>query len=503
MKPPRYGQVHFPDVPLRETLLKDILVKKVQAVGTERGLFQRKSRIVLAVSGGADSVCMAHVFVALAQEMKLGLHVAHFDHGLRGDESRRDADFVKELSIALRLPYTIGRGDVKGLAKDLKISIQEAARILRYDFLEDVRKETGCGLIATAHTADDQAEEVLARLIRGSGLQGLAGIPWRRGDTVIRPMLCVYKRDIRAFLSRHSLSHVEDSSNLKRKYLRNRIRLDLIPYLKENFNPALTEGLNRTAELLSDDLAVLETMAAEAFSTCLSVPAHGEPAKSLVLSTDELLKYPPAIRRRVYRLTLLRLGLLDGRITSVHLRGIDALLQAERPSAAIDLPHDVRVQRNYHSLVIRRCISQAGADITCFEYELNGPGTYMLPGRCGEIVLRTVERPAGHVMAQGKFPRILYLSAEKLRFPLWLRFRRAGDRFSPLGRGYECKLKKFLINCKVPRHVRDIIPLLFMDGELVAVGGLEVAETVAIERYETSCISFEWSVQLSECLEYN
>ncbi len=472
-------------------------LKKVLDAAARHDLFHKGSRIVLAVSGGADSVCMLHCLAVLAERMGMHLHVAHYDHGLRGEESRRDAEFVRKLAESLDLPFSCGTGDVKGLAAKRKVSVQEAARMLRYDFLEAVRADSGCDLIATAHTADDQAEEVLSRLIRGSGLQGLAGIPWKRGDTVIRPMLSLYGSEIRAFLQSCSLSFVEDSSNLKRKYLRNRIRLDLIPFLQENFNPAVKNRLNRTAALLSEDMEVLGAIASDAFGACAVNQEKCVDDERMEFSTGALLKFHAAIRRRVFRMALERLGGLDGSITSRHLMGIDCLVRAENPSAGLCLPNGISVRRIYQRLVMsvscpvrsRRGETSSGP----FDLELHGPGRYLLPGRCGEVVLEEVELPDDFPVRKTEFPRPLFLGLENVRFPVRVRSRASGDRFSPLGRGYECRLKKFLINCKVPVAVRDLIPLLVIGDTVIAVGGLEVSDTAAVEPGSRVCLKFSWS----------
>jgi len=476
----------------KNDLLKQELLKKVECAAEEHGLFRRGSSIVLAVSGGADSVCMAHLFSMLSVKMQIELHVAHFDHCLRGAESLRDAEFTEKLARELGLPFTRGRGNTAWFAEKRRISTQEAARILRYRFLDEVRGSTGFDLIATAHTADDQAEELLARIIRGCGLQGLAGIPWKRGD-IIRPMLGIYSREIRAFLDSFSISHVEDSSNRKRKYLRNRIRLDLIPYITENFNPALKEGLNRTASLLADDMQVMEAMAADAFAVCISDRGSESEAGYLNLSCEQLVRYYPALRRRVYRMAIEQLGGLDGNITSVHLNGIDRLVTGENPSAEMNLPHGIKAARRYTMLTISMEDMSGPGGCRGFELEISRPGGCVLPHGCGEIKIEEILDTAEHCDTDQKFPRALFLSSSSIKFPVKVRSRRPGDRFSPFGRGYECRLKKFLINCKIPASVRDCIPLLFSDNVLMAVGGVEVSDAAAVKPGDGRYLMFTWS----------
>ena len=471
--------------------LKTKLLDSVRAAARKHKLFQPGSSIVLAVSGGADSVCMTHLFNSLKKEMSLHLHMAHFDHNLRGDESRRDAMFSRNLAESMHIPFTLGTGNVMELAESRGLSVQEAARVLRYNFLEKVRKDTGSDFIATAHNADDQAEEVLLRLIRGTSLRGLCGVPWKRDATVIRPMLGVYGDDIRGFLKDSGIDYVEDSSNSSRKYLRNRVRLDLIPFIRENFNPAITEALNRTASLLSDDMDFIEAEASEAFEQCLEPDSAGA-SKITALNIERLVLFHPAIRRRIYRLAIERVQGLDGNLTSAHLFAIDRLILAELPSGDISLPGMMHARRSYNLLQIIK-------DEPCstlpqsFDFKIYKPGCYKLPNGTGEITIEEGPLPQDFRLKKNPFPHTLYLAEDSISFPLGIRSRVPGDRFSPAGRGFECKLKKFLINCKIPRSVRDRIPLLVTGNEVIAVGGLEVSEHAApYGKVDERCFIFTW-----------
>ncbi len=472
--------------------LKTKLLDSVRAAARKHKLFQPGSSIVLAVSGGADSVCMTHLLNSLKKEMGLSLHMAHFDHNLRGVESRRDAMFSRNLAESMHIPFTLGTGNVMELAESRGLSVQEAARVLRYNFLEKVRKDTCSDFIATAHNADDQAEEVLLRLIRGTSLRGLCGIPWKRDARIIRPMLGIYGEDIRRFLKETQIDYVEDSSNRSRKYLRNRVRLDLVPFIRENFNLAITEALNRTASLLSDDMDFIEAGASEAFEQCLEPDSAGA-SKIIALNIERLVLFHPAIRRRVYRLAIEKLQGLDGNLTSNHLLAIDRLILADLPSGSISLAGKMHARRSYNLLQIIKKDDACSNLPQGFDFEINRPGCYRLPNGTGEITIEEGQLPKDFRMKKKPFPRTLYLAEDSVSFPLKIRTRVPGDRFSPSGRGFECKLKKFLINCKIPRSVRDRIPLLVTDNEVIAVGGLEVSEHAAPNgKVDERCFIFTW-----------
>ena len=248
-------------------------------------------RVLCAVSGGADSMCLLHWLIELQKERGLQLYAAHFEHGIRGDESLQDAVFVEEQCRMLHVPLTIGHGDVPGFAVQQKLGTEEAARILRYRFLEETADSLGCDKIATAHTRNDNAETMLMNLCRGSGTKGLAGIPPVRGR-MIRPLLQTDRSEIEQYLERSGVPHIEDSSNQEDGCTRNRIRHRLLPILEE-MNPSVLSAFGRSASLLREDEECLCRMA-EAF---LNENLHENRISAKALSSLE-----PAVASRVLRL---------------------------------------------------------------------------------------------------------------------------------------------------------------------------------------------------------
>lgn len=213
------------------------------------------SRVLCALSGGADSVCLLHW---LSRQEDLTVYAAHFNHQLRGEEADGDEQFVRELCGAWNIPLFVGRGDVKAYAQREKCSIEEAGRVLRYKFLQETAEREGCGLIATAHNADDNAETMLLSLLRGTGLTGLAGIPFRQGN-VVRPLLDVPRQEILSYLDRHDLPHREDSSNSDETYARNRLRAQVMPVLRQLNVRAVEHMANTAAQLTEIDRYLDET----------------------------------------------------------------------------------------------------------------------------------------------------------------------------------------------------------------------------------------------------
>lgn len=249
------------------------------------------SRVLCAVSGGADSMCLLHWLYELRQERRFQLAAAHFEHGIRGGESLRDAAFAAEQCGKLGLAFHLGRGDVPAFAAQQRIGLEEAARILRYRFLEETADRLGCDRIATAHSQNDNAETMLMNLCRGAGTRGLAGIPPVRGR-LIRPLLLTDRKTIEAFLEERGIPHVEDSSNRDDRNTRNRVRHQLMPLLEE-INPSVLAAFSRTASLLREDEEYLCRMA-EAFLA--------EHLTENRLPAAEFRKLEPAVASRVLRL---------------------------------------------------------------------------------------------------------------------------------------------------------------------------------------------------------
>lgn len=438
------------------------ITRKVERFIVDHNMLTPGEHVLVAVSGGADSTALLHILLNLRERWNLSLHVAHLNHNLRGKESDGDAGFVQESTKNLCLPVFIetlhkDRLKQRGRAK------QDLAREVRYEFLQRVAAQTGCTKIATAHTADDTAETVLMALIRGGGSQSLGGIPPVR-DNIIRPLLCLDRAEITEFLTESSLAWREDSSNQQSDYLRNKVRLELLPYLREHFNPSISATLTRTAEILRDDDALVNAILKEQFSGFIT---EHDGTVSIPLKRLEGLQ-PGAVRRLVreawQRTGAVAVGLL---LTASHIASILQLMQKGTSGDSISLPGGITVRRGYADLVFSGKTTATGVGD-------NGPWPLPAEGSLSiqplRITVNVLRSLAPHETARTLWTASF--DSSKLSEPLFVRTRRAGDSFRPAGMaGSRKKLQDFLVDVRAPRESRDCIPLVCCGDEIIWVAG--------------------------------
>ena len=401
--------------------------------------------VTAALSGGADSVALLWVLRSLAPRLRITLRAAHFHHGIRGEEADRDAEFCRELCARWDVPFTLGRGDAPARAAETGESLEEAARILRYAFLE----ESAPGKIATAHNADDNAETILLRLLRGTGLRGLGGIPPKR-ENILRPLLSCTREEIEALLAEQGLPHVEDSSNDENDCVRNRLRHQVLPLLREE-NPNLAATLGRSAALFREEDAFLSRLAARASDDCRA----GE-----WWSCQQLLALEPVLRRRVLLAALREQGLEDP--AAVYVEALEGLLRAG-PSARLDLPDGKTARREYDRLRF----SPTDHPPVLQELKPEIPGRTFLPDGLGELVCFVTKNSYFSKKNLTTFAlKCDMITARELR----VRGRLSGDRLTLSG-GTK-SVKALMIDRKIPARLRDSIPVITLDGKPVAVFGV-------------------------------
>ncbi len=438
------------------------LEKKVLNNCFAHHLLQPGDSLLIGVSGGPDSMALLYIMAALAPRLGITITAAYANHGLRPAETPAEELLTREQAAKLSVNYRTARLPVRERAAEQKISIEHAARDLRYAFFKEIMTEIKAVRLAVAHHADDQAEEVIIRLLRGSGRQGLAGMRMRR-DEVIRPLLTVARQEIIIYLQDRHIESLADSSNSSRQYLRNRVRLDLIPRLIREFNPALKEVLCRTAAILQAEDELLAEMTVKAWRQTIQVEGH-----RLLINLEAFAGQPLAIKRRLLEKAFWHLKRRPGQ------RQIESIihLTAAHPHI-IHLGRGLRAWRENGRLIMACPQGETNSrqnlvdlDGPGFEYTISGPGIYQLPALNCQLVVEVTAPPSIAALRQ---EGSCFLDYALINFPLSIRNYRPGDCFSPVNGPGSKKVGDFMTDRKIPRSRRRQIPLVLTNGKVAAL----------------------------------
>lgn len=437
-------------------------------------------RILLAVSGGVDSMVLLDMIVRIAQVHRLQVGVAHFDHGLRGEESREDAAFVVDQAKLRGVKSYVGHGDVKKYAQDHKLSIEEAARKCRYAFLERVARKHGFAIVMTGHTADDNAETLLMNLLRGTGVSGLAAIPpiriLAKGVILTRPLLGMERSEIETYAAEAEVAWREDGSNTSSKFTRNRVRRDLMPLLKD-FNPSIVATLNTTAEIMRG----LEQYLSQTVEVAMKRVVLIQDPERVELSINHLKHYLPAIQAEVVQRAIAKNFHLPPFSYGAIMRAL-GLMWKETGSKA-ELGGSISAVRDRDSLCVRRELPPPETVEKRFE-----PGQTVTASR---ILLKTKRVDRSHVKLNKK-PTLEFVDIAKLSgAPLTIRSWREGDRFHPLGMEGEKKVSDFLIDQKVSLDKKAAVMVVTDGDRIVWVCGMRMDERYKIEETTEHALRLE------------
>ena len=437
---------------------KDI-VRKVKETIFRYQMVDPGDLCIVGVSGGPDSVCLLHILHELREELEIRLVVAHYDHGLREKEDEAETRFVRRLASSMALPFESKKAFL--LKKGITSSVEERARNTRYAFFEKLKDKLSAQKIALGHNLNDQAETVLMRLLRGSGPPGLTGIPPSRENTIIRPLIEIRREEIESYLKARGLTYVIDSSNLRTDYLRNKIRLELLPRLLE-YQPRLIDHLGQLASIIGGDNKYLETQAED----WVAREAEQKPEGDILIPVPSFIDLPQPIRNRVTRHLLRKMGKNLRRIDYGHIESVYLLAQSRNPQGFLNLPNGLTVKRVYDRLAFLA----GGPDKPVeFYYRLKGVGTYYVEEIGRSITLVEIERDVDSSWPNQAWTA--YLDAEKLQYPLILRTFKPGDRFVPLGMNGQKKIKDFFIDLKIPSEMRASTPILVSQDTPVWICG--------------------------------
>jgi len=438
-------------------------------------MFVPGDAVLIAVSGGPDSVALAHLLDTLAEEYSLQLAIAHLNHCLRAQESDRDAEFAAGLAGKFNLPFYLEKKDVHAFQKRRRLSLEEAARQVRYEFYEAVASKDGFNKIALGHHSDDNAELVLMNLLRGSGPLGLSGIAPVRDNKIVRPLIHLKRSQIQAYISEKKIGFVTDTSNTDPAYRRNKVRHHLIPELKRSYNPAIVDSLNRLGEILQAEDQWMDEALEPFFNECvLDRTSH-----KISLAIPGVNAMDLAAGRRIIRKAIISVKQDLRRITFLHVDTVLELAKKVQACSSLNLPDGVRVIKGAGALTIEKQDPESQADVIDYRYTIAGEGTTAIQEVNAAIKLTEIRRedlPDFKVSGNHR----AFFDRDCLRFPLVVRNFRPGDRFSPLGVDGTQKLKKYFSNHKISARQRKKCPLLLSEDKIIWVAGHRIDNSVKL-----------------------
>jgi tRNA(Ile)-lysidine synthase len=437
--------------------LEEGMLDRIAEFITRHSMFPPSARVGVAVSGGADSIFLLEVLRELAPRWNLQLSVVHIEHGIRGADSRSDAAFVQELAGRLNLPFHFLQADVPAMDDNL----EQAAREVRQTYFTTLLSTRVVDRIATGHTGSDQAETVLYRILRGSGLAGLQGIRPVTADGLVRPLLELDRAEIECWLRKRNIAWREDATNQDRSYARNRLRHEILPLLRETFNPRLDETLSSMATLARDEEKYWSTeLARHAFFSAANTPQ--------VIPASQLTSLPPALARRIVRRAI---ELVKGDLRQIEFAHIERILEMAHSDDGHDrvLLPGVDVMRSFEWIRVAPAQSVPRSGFV-FSFPIQPPASLELPGDSTRIMLQVLEkadypRPCGTVVSELDWER--FRSREGAFPALEVRNWRPGDQYQPLGHSHPQKIKQLFQEARVPLWERRSWPIIAYNGIIV------------------------------------
>lgn len=443
--------------------------KKVLAYIIENNLIESGDRILVALSGGPDSVCLLDILIKLKETLNIEIGAAHLNHMLRGEDALGDEEYVRMICKDLDIPYYIKQVDINKYAKENKLSSEMAGRNARYDFFDEIINKYGFNKIATAHNANDQAETILFRLMRGTGLEGLGGIKVSRDNKIIRPILCLSRDEVEAYIEKQGLNPRIDKTNFEKIYNRNKIRLDILPYIKEHFNADIVQTLNRMSTLLQKDNEYLEKEADKYYEKyCLK-------SEKYFILKKQLFNKEEAIKSRVIRNALVEYSKSDYDFEMKHISEISYLAK-KNSGKRVDLPNKIYAENIYGDIYIKKRIKKQILDnkleIVINKNDIDGKKVEFYNYK---IEFSVIDNNKDTLLYK-KHPLKKFFDFDLIEDSIVIRKRKDGDKMIPFGMKGSKKIKDIFIDSKIPKEQRDFIPIIEFDNSIAWLTGVKVSE---------------------------
>ena len=458
------------------TKVKDI-IKKYQLLNTG-------DKVLVGVSGGPDSVALVHILKQLTTEYELQLHIAHLDHQLRGADSTADAQFVKKIATRLKIPLTSVSRDVKEYQKENSLSLEDAARQVRYDFFFDLLNKLNFDKLALGHHANDQTETIIMNFLRGAGLKGLGGIKPDK-DRIIRPLIELKKEELKEYCLNHDLNWKVDETNKKEICLRNKVRLNLVPQLIESYNENLVTTLNQMGQILRTEDEFMRSKSKEILAEIIINSSNNK----LIIEKDKFLNLHLAMQRRIIRNIYKRLTSSYKNLYFYNIQEILQLIKTSETGIQKKLPEDVVVKLSYDQIIF--VLATAEKKTNFFSYQLNVGEKLKIPELNLRINSQIVDKnyPWQEELNQKNKG---FFDLNKVGSHFEVRQRKDGDSFQPLGMSGTKKIKDFFIDQKIARDKRDEIPIFTSEtGEIFWVSQLRIDEKYKVTNQTDEILMIE------------
>lgn len=447
------------------------MLQKVLSTIDEYQMFQKGDKVIVGVSGGPDSMCLLHILYLLKEKMHIEIVVAHVNHCLRGNEADEDEIYVEEYCKKMNIEYYSKRIDINSIALEKNISCETAGREARYDFFYELKKKLSAQKIAVAHNANDQAETVLMRIMRGTGLAGVVGIKPIRDNLVVRPIIRLTRREIESYCKDNRISTRIDKTNLESIYSRNKIRLELIPYMEKNFNSDIVNTINRFANILFKDNEYIDLVASDKYREYCALEC------GKIIMRKELFKEHEAIVSRVIRIALKE---LKGNLYNLETKHIYDIIHIQRGDTGkrVTLPENLVAINNYGNINMYMYVPPVNKEKKEFVLEIGEK--YFIKEKNLFLKIEIQTKGEEYNLKGNNFTK--YFDYEKIKGQITFRYRRQGDKFQPIGMLGTKKLKDIFMDLKIPKEERDEIPLICFGDEIAWVWGYRISEKFKIDK---------------------
>jgi len=469
-------------VPLLDKVLKTI---------HENSMFSVNDKVIVAVSGGPDSMCLLHVLNRIKDKLNIKIIAAHVNHCLRGNESDEDEVYVKEFCSKLNIDFYSTRVDINRFSKEKGLSSEMAGRAARYEFFENIKSKVGAQKIAIAHNANDQAETILMRIMRGTGIAGIVGIKPVRDKIFVRPLIKIGREEIESYCKKEHINPRIDNTNLTNIYSRNKVRLELIPYIKRNFNEDIITTLNRLSDTVNVDNDYLEYISSQKYKLFCD-----EKKDEIIIHKEAFLEHK-AIITRIIRKSICYLLNNTYNFEKKHILDI-INLQLHKTGTNLDLPKNIKVYNNYGDISIyfknEKIINKDNN-----EYELF-TGKNIIQSKKIIITIKTLSKNNRVNFKENNF--IKYFDYYKIKDKIILRYRKKGDKFIPIGMSGNKKLKDMFIDMKIEKSLRDKIPLICFGSEIAWIVGYRVSDKFKVDENTIKILEIKFESEANNDRRY-